>query len=242
MYKLFMKLYGRRLAEQCYTGILGRTGDQAGIESYARELARNGRLDKVLADMAGSDEAWQRNWRARSEALAKVAYLAALDREPSPEELADATARLGSGPAGLGELFASLAAGRKRQGWRADDAGDLVGAVFAGLLGRSPDEAALQGYGDFLVNSQDAAATIADVAASDEHWSHLVARRAPALVHLVFRALLQRDADEAALASYAAQLAETRDLQALIDEVGSSREHRNLLLRRVAAAARATNA
>ncbi|MFG5408131.1 hypothetical protein ABXN37_08420 [Piscinibacter sakaiensis] len=132
-----------------------------------------------------------------------------------------------------------LAGGRRREGWQPAEAEGLVRAVFAGLLGREPDEEALRAYSEFLVGSQNPAGLVGDVAGSAEHLQQVVAQQAPALVQLVFRALLEREADPEALAAYSARLTETRDLQALVAEVGASREHRNLLLRRLAAGAAA---
>ena len=236
MYRLFMMLFGRRIAEQCYIGVLGRPGDPTGLAGYTRELARYGRLDKVLAAMARSQESWQRSLGSQPEALVRLAYGAILERPPSDEELAEATTSLTATPDGFADLLGRLAGRRPRRGWQPSEADELVRAVFQGLLAREPDDGAMTGYREFLVSSQDPAAVIADVGGSDEHWDLLVARHSRSLVQTVFRTLLQRDADPAALDMYSKRLEETRDLAGLIDDIGTSREHRNLLLRRLASA------
>lgn len=117
----------------------------------------------------------------------------------------------------------------------ATDLGESVRTIYLALLGREPDAMGLQGYVQFLADGGRLVDVAVDIGGSQEHWLKQLADRAEGLVTLTFQALLQRDPDEAALAAYADSMRQHHDLRGLIAELGSSREHREKLLRSVLA-------
>lgn len=59
-YRLFLKLFARRIVRAAYQGILGRAPDPDGLAAYARDLAVRRDLAFVLGDLAQSEEARRR--------------------------------------------------------------------------------------------------------------------------------------------------------------------------------------
>ena len=107
----------------------------------------------------------------------------------------------------------------------------LVRAAFDALLAREPEPSALVAQLEFLANGGALRDLLAAIDQAPEHWSRQVQVHAESVVQLVFEALLGRQADPEAAASYAAAIRAGRDIRDFINEVGTSREHRAKLLR-----------
>jgi hypothetical protein len=59
-FRLFLKMFSRRIIRAAYLGILGRAVDQEGLNEYSRELAVRRDLAYILGDLAQSEEARNR--------------------------------------------------------------------------------------------------------------------------------------------------------------------------------------
>ena len=109
-------------------------------------------------------------------------------------------------------------------------AAEVVSSVYRGLLGREPDAEALAAYSQKLADDRDLGHLIVVIGDSREHWERLLAKNAESLVRSVFQGLLRREPEQAALANYARELAESKNLGQLVGRFGQSEEHWNLLL------------
>lgn len=233
-YRAFTKAFSRGIVKDAYRAILRREPDPAGMEAHERQLKQHGRLVAILTDMSHSEEAWEKSLFEHPRALALRLHEALVGGTPDPAVLSAAEAALAEARDFKPALQILL--DRRPGGAKPGEAEArvTVQAIFRGLLGRAAEPEAEAAYVGELRRHGDLAALLDEVAASPEHLQRVVALQAEALVAGVFRALLEREADDGALLGYGNTLRETRDLFAVVREVGQSREHRNLLLRRLA--------
>jgi hypothetical protein len=167
-------------------------------------------------------------WHARY--FVKAMYLALLERDPDDQGLAVYCAELGRSSDLVG-VARSIAG--SEEAWSKTLFGSparIVTAAFRGLLGRDPESEALASYCDKLGGHRDLAALLGDIGGSEEHWRHLLAVHAEAVVRATFLALLKREPDPEALAVYTHNLRQTADLSALMSGIADSAEHWELLL------------
>jgi len=100
-YRIFLRLFSKRLVRAAYRGILGRAADDDGLAAYSRELVARRDLAWVLADLAQSEESRQKIadsaprvslgvklGEADAGRLVDAAFVGLLHRAPEPEALA----------------------------------------------------------------------------------------------------------------------------------------------------------
>jgi hypothetical protein len=99
-YRLFLKLFARRIVKDAYVALLDRPADDEGLRAYARGVAARGELAWLLSELANSDEAiaqvtarqrrdgLRRPTPRDAEYLVSAAFHALLHRPPDPEALA----------------------------------------------------------------------------------------------------------------------------------------------------------
>lgn len=151
-----------------YLALLGREPDEEGLASYAAQITDLDKIVSVFADIAHSEEFWQRIIAVHAQNLVKAAFLGLLGREPEPET-AEAYSRelseKGSLPAILADIVGSKefaekigdsTTTEKRCGFRTEE---LVRQIFLGLLRREPDQGGLDSYTK-LMQSQDGLQTV----------------------------------------------------------------------------------
>lgn len=111
------------------------------------------------------------------------------------------------------------------------NAREIVRMIYAGILGRNPDEEGLEAYSNELIRSSQLARLLDDISGSREAWERNLYRHSPELVRLAFLGLLNREPEEEALDTFVAKLRESKDLPALLSDIGQSQEHWTNLLR-----------
>jgi len=83
------KPYAREIVREVCAAILGDDTDDEIVTRSADELSENGNLSDVIARIAGSRGAWERNLYQRPEELVRLAYRGVLGREPDPTGMTD---------------------------------------------------------------------------------------------------------------------------------------------------------
>ena len=138
------------------------------------------------------------------------------------------------GTIAAGELLqAVVEIGSSREAWErqlGERAEELVRLLFLALLQREPEPAALAVYVAQLREHKDLRHLIGSIAGSAEHFGLQLAAAGEQWVRQLYLTLLQREPEPAALAAYAAQLREHRDLIRLITALAQSDEHWRKLL------------
>jgi len=211
-----------------YRLVFGRDPGSAVLKSYASRL-KGGDLSCLLADIWASEEFWQHQVAHRAGDLVRAAYRSLLRREPEDAALTSYAEQLKEhksleqllGAIGQSQELASVV--------QCEGAEELVRTVFASLLNREPEEAALKAYGANIRRGQPLRELLSEVGHSREHWQLLLREHAEEIVTAIYRALLKRDPDGAGLEGHAAQLKAPDDLEALISAIGNSRERDTML-------------
>lgn len=220
------QLAGRsdELIQAAFSTLLGRGAEPAAIAEYRGRIQSTAGFAGVLSDIGKSDEAWQRQVELHSEELLHALFSGVLKRKADLSEQHAYAQRLRNAES-LGSLAAEVARSdefwRKNLGERADL---LVRICFNALLGREPDQDALAKYAGELSHSHDLAALVANIAGSSEHWERSFRAHADELVQTLYQGLLGRDAEPAALQSYARKLNAPIDLAGLAAAIGNSNE------------------
>ena len=212
-----------------YRITFGRDPGSAVLKSYASRLKERGDLSCLLADIGASEEFWQHQVAHRAGDLVRAAYRSLLRREPEDAALKSYAEQLKEhksleqllGAIGQSQELASVV--------QCEGAEELVRTVFASLLNREPEEAALKAYGANIRRGQPLRELLSEVGHSLEHWQLLLREHAEEIVTAIYRALLKRDPDGAGLEGHAAQLRASNDLEALISAIGNSRERDTML-------------
>src|SRR5204863_283987 len=128
-----------------YRLVFGRDPGSAVLKSYASRL-KGGDLSCLLADIWASEEFWQHQVAHRAGDLVRAAYRSLLRREPEDAALTAYAEQLKEhksleqllGAIGQSQELASVV--------QCEGAEELVRTVFASLLNREPEEAALKAY------------------------------------------------------------------------------------------------
>jgi len=167
-------------------------------------------------------------WHTRY--FVRVLYLALLEREPDDHGLASYCAELRCNGDLLEVTRAIARSEEARSRLLFDRPAPMVTAAFRGLLGREPESEALTAYSESLAGHRDPAATLDDIARSEEHWRRMLAIHAESVVRAIFLALLRREPEPEALAVYTQELRQTADLSSLVSVIADSAEHWELLL------------
>ena len=230
MFRLALKLIAPDIVRSIYVGILGREPDPEGLKTYCNELLRTGNLAGMVADIATSREAWEKQLGAHLEELVRDTYLGLLRREPDEDALSTYVEELRN-TRDLPGLLATI--DRSQEHWERllpARAEQLVSAVYQGLLNRELDEEAQRTYVTQLRESGDLPRVLATIDRSQEHWERLLPARAEQLVSAVYQGLLNRDLDEEAQRKYVTQLREKGNVAQLLATIARSEEHWELLI------------
>ncbi len=89
-----MRLSATALVRDAYTALLAREPDPTGSDAYADFLKNSGNFPGLLADLASSDEHWQRLVVTRSASIVRELFRGLLFRDPEPEAVDRYTAML----------------------------------------------------------------------------------------------------------------------------------------------------
>src|ERR1700687_349902 len=153
--------------------------------------------------------------------LVSAAYLGILGRLPDEAGLKAYCAELGGsrskGGRNLAELLSALS--RSPEHWKKSleqRAEELVRTAFKGILQREPREQEIKAFAAQIRKGSELRPLLSAVATSQEHWEQSLARRSKELVLTLYRSIFNRDSDSRALASYAAQLAASKDIPGLL--------------------------
>src|SRR5947207_15145480 len=156
-----------------YRLVFGRDPGSAVLKSYASRL-KGGDLSCLLADIWASEEFWQHQVAHRAGDLVRAAYRSLLRREPEDAALTSYAEQLKEhksleqllGAIGQSQELASVV--------QCEGAEERVRTVFASLLNREPEEAALKAYGANIRRGQPLRELLSEVGHSREHWQLLL--------------------------------------------------------------------
>ena len=172
-YRLFLRLFAKRIIKDAYQGVLSRPADDVGLRAYCQELSQRRDLAWLISDLLASAEARNRLGLTAPNEIVTQAFQAALGRAPTREELDAHVARLSEGQS-IAALLVDLSAGHAGLGKISQyEAEDLVRAAFRALLHREPDPTALAAYTHLLVETGDVTAFLDEVGHSQEHIEKL---------------------------------------------------------------------
>jgi hypothetical protein len=230
IFALLVKLFARQAVLSSYQGILQRDPEPEGLNSYVKSVRKSLELSDLLADLVNSQEHWKKLLLSHSNELSTAVFHTFLQRSPDQKDL-DSFKSVVEETGDISSLLREIASSDEYW-YRLLDvrAQELVGLLFQGLLGRNPEPEALTHYADRLRQAHDLAALLSEIADSREQWQKSLRRRAPEIAATAFRALLEREPEPEALASYSALLSRTHDLGLLLSEIAGSQEHWNKLV------------
>lgn len=106
----------------------------------------------------------------------------------------------------------------------------IINSIYLGILGREADSESLKSYQKTLAAKCNLAEIAGELASSEEGWDYRVRQNHQQVTTAVFHALLGRAPDAEAKEAYRLHFESGGSLQAFIAEVGSSAEHKALLL------------
>ena len=214
-----------------YRLVFGRDPDSGLLKVYASQLKESRDLSCLLAAIGASQEFWQLQVAHRAGDLVRAAYRSLLRREPEEAALNAYAEQLKEHKSLEQTLEALARSAELGDVVQRDGAEKLVRSIFAALLSREPEEAALKSYAANIRQGQPLEEVLSSVGRSREHWQLLLREQAEVIVTAIFRGLLKRDPDSAGLAGHAAHLRTTNDLATVIATIGNSRE-RDLMLKK----------
>ena len=220
-----LQLKARELAQAACESLLGTEPAAATLEDYAAQLREHRDPARLLATIAASQEHWERLFALRAEELVGAVYQGLLNRAADAPALGEYSAQLRQDKS-LAALLAKVV--QSAEHWErllAMHADELVAAVFAGLLNRPADAAALADYSAQLRSSRDLVPLLSSVGESAEHWERLRTLKAEERVREIFQGLLGREPEPEALLGYGAELRQGGRLAKLLAEVSQSDEH-----------------
>ncbi len=216
------------LVRAIYLALLGREPEEEGLVSYAAQVTELDKIIALFAEIANSEEFWNKLLAARSPDLVRAIYLSLLGREPEEEGLASYAAQV-TGLDRIAAVFAEIANSEEFWGkLLAARSPGLIRAAFIGLLKREPDPEGLESYSRELSENGDLSAILKDIIESKE-FAEITRASAPTfsageLVRQIFIGLLKREPDEEGLASYSRELSEKGDLPAILADIIGSKE------------------
>ena len=168
-YRLFLRLFAKRIIKDAYHGVLSRPADENGLSAYCQELSQRRDLAWLISDLLASAEARNRYGLTAPNEIVTQAFEAVLHRAPTREELDVHVARLSEGQS-IAALLVDLSAGHAGVGKIShDEAEGLVRAAFRALLHREPEPTALAAYAHLLIETGDITAFLDEVGHSQEH-------------------------------------------------------------------------
>jgi hypothetical protein len=213
-----------RIVDDIYQQVLERPADQhsAGFT----EALTSGRttVRDIVAQLAKSDEHASRYFWTP---VTTTVYRKILKREPSQQELQQATAELASGRTQIIDIIARSA----RRAANSDE--EAVKILYRQLLGREADPEGLRGFTE-QASRQGIESVARDLAASAEYRQRSGASALDidnaayeSAVRTLYRHVLGREADAAAVRSFT-RIAATRGFDAVVGEIVSGRDYESL--------------
>lgn len=96
------------LVRSLYSGLLDREPEPEALQDYAEKLATAHDLTPLLAEIAGSDEHWERQYARRVHRVVTEAYRAILGREPDEKGLQNWLPTASAWPDGIRNIVTGL--------------------------------------------------------------------------------------------------------------------------------------
>ncbi len=224
-WEVLVQTRSEALIRAFFQGLLFRNPESDALLFYAGMVSGSDDIARVLIDIGGSNEHWDRMLDVRAPQVVQAMHRGLVNQDPEPEVLAHYAKQLVDSH-DLCRLLAEMASSEEHWQRMLDVRAPLLVRIFyRGLLYRDPEPEALARYASELTESHDLGRPLAEIASSEEHWQLLFGLRAPQLVREMYRGLLGRDPEPEALARYASEFAESRDLHRLLAEIASSEEH-----------------
>ena len=224
IFRIALQRYADKFVSAAYRGILGRAPDSPGSNAYSTQLALTRDLVAILDGMATSREAWARNNRLHSVELSRLLVWGAL-QNASAEAIDACAADIEQGRE-LSEVVARLV--QSRDFWERQlecRSEELAQAIHGGLTPTAAKPETIQHYAARLRETKSLGDLASSIAATDEHWESLLAQRGPDLALTLYRRIFHRDPDSRTLALWVKELAETKDLSALLALIAHSDEY-----------------
>jgi len=159
-----------------YLALLGREPDEEGLASYTAQITDLDKIVSVFADIAHSEEFWQRLIAVHAQDLVKAAFRGLLEREPEPEAAESYSGNLSS----MGDLSAILADISKSDEFKGKalplpfPSSELVRAIYHALLNREPDEKGLAAHCEHLDSVAGFEGVLSDIARSPEFTTRYI--------------------------------------------------------------------
>jgi len=214
------------LVRAAFQGVLERVPEPRALTFYAQSLAAKRDLGALLSEIIHSQEFREKSLVALAPQLVRAAFLGTFEREPEADELAFYAQSLVARK-DLGGLLTEIIHSQEfRERALVALAPQLVRATYQGLLEREPEPEALASYAQSLAAKKDVSALISEILRSEEFREKSLAALAPQLVQATYRGLLGREPEAQVLASLAENVAERKDLAALLGDTIHSDEFR----------------
>ena len=223
--RLAFRLCASAIVKDVYCAVLRREPDREGLAAYTRRLTETGDLNVIIREIASSKESWERHLFDYPDGIVEPVVHGLLGRAPRPEEISRYTNELIESE-DLAALVSAIA--NSREHWERSlekRAEEIARGVYQGLFGCEPEPTVLANYAKALIGGKDVAALVSAVGKSGELRDRTFEQGAEKLVGAVYLGLLGREPEPKALTEYGHELAETKDLAALLSSVASSEEH-----------------
>ncbi len=235
------RMHARELVRNAYVGLLDRPADAPALTRYAALIRTDADGEaRFLNVLRESDEFRQRVYANAAPELVESMYRVLLGREPEAAALEN-YAQLVTSHKRFEYVLSEIALSDEHR-TRILDLGieHVVAAIYSGLTGNSPealseaDRVSFTSPGaggglDKLVASIAALPQARDAsfaAYSDEFRQRIFADAANLLIGSIYRALLGREPDAAALDSYAQRVTDLGPFEQVLCEIAQSDEHR----------------
>src|SRR2546430_2396742 len=196
------------------------------LASYAQSLAAKKDVSALISEILRSEEFCEKSLAALAPQLVQATYRGLLGREPEAQALASLAENVASRKDLAALLGDTIHSDEFRERALVALAPQLVRATYQGLLEREPEPEALASYAQSLAAKKDVSALISEILRSEEFREKSLAALAPQLVQATYRGLLGREPEAQALASLAENVAERKDLAALLSDTIRSDEFR----------------
>ena len=213
-----------RIVDEIYQQVLERSADQASAGMTQSLASGQATVRDIVAQLAKSEEhAGRYFWRPVTTSV----YRQVLNREPNEEELRQTSSELESGQRQLIDVIGLTA----RRAANSDE--EAVRILYRRLLGREADEQGLRGFTE-LARREGIEAVARDIVASPE-YQHKGGRSALHIddvawenaVKALYRHVLDRDADAAAVRSFS-RIAADQGFGAVVDAIVTGADYDRL--------------
>jgi hypothetical protein len=213
-----------RVVDDVYQQVLERPADQASAGFTQALISGRMTVRDIVAQLAKSEEhATRYFWRP----VISSVYREILNREPSDEEVRQATADLSAGRREMIDVIARSA----RRAATSDE--EAVKILYRQLLGRDADPQGLRGYTE-LARRDGIEAVARDITRSDEYrrktggsWGAVDEKAYENAARTLYRHMLGRDPD-AVMTQRLAQMAATSGFDAVADAIVNSPDYQRL--------------